>query len=221
MTDRPNYAYWQSAGSYWVTEYERRRLEIPYFLLQELAWLAIAAAVAPASMLELGCGVGRHLRYLRDVPGISVHGADQSPTMLEGCQTWADPMWMARHLTLVEPTGRLPFDDDQFDFVFSCEALIHVHPDDLAGRLAEMRRVARRAVLHIEPAPGVLIHEGAHDGSWCHDLVATWATIGQSATAVGKLCANQHLVIAAKSGAPLDETFLRHVVNRLEALEPR
>jgi SAM-dependent methyltransferase len=221
MTDRPNYAYWQSAGAYWTTEYERRRLEQPYYLLQELAWLAIFTAAAPASVLELGCGVGRHLRYLRDVPGINVHGADQSPTMLEGVRSWADADWAERHLTLVEPTGRLPFDDDQFDFVFSCEALIHVHPDDLAGRLTEMHRVARRAVLHIEPASGVLIHETAHDGSWCHDLVAAWATLGREAEAVGNVCTTQHLVITAKAGERLDDAYLKQVLGRLVHLEPR
>jgi SAM-dependent methyltransferase len=121
----------------------------------------------------------------------------------------------------VEPTGRLPFDDDQFDLVFSCEALIHVHPDDLAGRLAEMHRVARRAVLHIEPAPGVLIHEAAHDGSWCHDLVAAWATLGHAAEAVGNVCRTQHLVIAAKAGERLDDAYLKQVLGRLVALEPK
>lgn len=219
MTDRPNYAYWQASGAYWTTEYARRRLEMPYYLLQELAWMAIFTAAAPASVLELGCGVGRHLRYLRDVPGVTIHGADQSPTMLEGCRSWADADWAERHLTLVEPTGRLPFEDNQFDHVFSCEALIHVHPDDLAGRLTEMHRVARRGVLHIEPAPGVLIHEGAHDGSWCHDLVATWAGLGHTAHAIGNVCKTQHLVMVTKTGDPMDETYLKQVLSRLETLE--
>jgi len=191
-----NYRYWQQNGAFWAEEYERRRQATPYFLLQELAWIALIRGLAPCTVLELGCGVGRHLRYLDALDGVAAHGADQSATMLEGCATWADPAWMEQRLTLVEPTGRLPFDNGAFDYVISCEALIHTRPEDIQGRLSEMRRIARRAVIHMEPAPGHHIFVEAHEGSWNHDLVAAYAAQGVTAHALGKVCEAQHLVAA-------------------------
>ena len=91
---------------------------------------------APARVLEFGCGVGRHLKNLVKLPNVEVYGCDQSPTMLEGIATVAPAMALDR-VTLIEPLRRLPYPDDEFDLVFTCEVLEHVAPEDLSSVLCE------------------------------------------------------------------------------------
>lgn len=181
MTEKtisPNYEHWNATGAGWAAEYDRRKKRMPYYHLQEAMLVSYVAARAPLRVLEYGCGPGRHLRNLSAIPGVEIHGYDQSESMARGCLTWADEAWFETHVHVGGPTGRLPFEDGSFDLVYTSEVLIHVGPGDLAGRLAELRRVARREVLHVEPSPGAVVDPDAHAGCWNHDLVAAWAALG-------------------------------------------
>jgi SAM-dependent methyltransferase len=130
-------------------------------------------------VLEFGCGSGRHLRYLRQVPGLEVHGYDQSSTMLAGIAKWAESDWIGEHIRGGEPVGTLPYEDRSFDIVFSAEVLVHVAPQDLPTILGELMRVARWQVLHWETAPGVQLACETHGGCWNHDLVSEYARLGR------------------------------------------
>ncbi len=197
MNFSANYVYWQDNGRYWVDEYRRRQRQQPRYSLQELALTAILEANSPARVLEFGCGVGRHLSYISKIVGIEAHGADQSPTMLAGLQHWvADPEVIAR-TRLIEPTGPLPFADGSFDLVYTVEVLLHVAPSDIAGRVAEIARVARRAVIHIEPPADYTLSAEAHDGCWWHDLIALYAGLGITARRIGRPVEAQEVIIAA------------------------
>ncbi|MDW8234324.1 MAG: methyltransferase domain-containing protein, partial [Roseiflexaceae bacterium] len=132
----------------------------------------------PVRVLEFGCGVGRHLRYLSQMADIDVYGYDQSASMVEGCLRWTTPEWVAEHIVVGDPAGRLPYPDKYFDIVYTVEVLIHVSPEDLSSVLAELVRISRWQVLHLEPSRGVQICEDAHDGSWNHDLVAAYHQLG-------------------------------------------
>ena len=134
---------------------------------------------APVKVLEFGCGVGRHLRNLSQLPGVVVHGFDQSAGMASCMRRWTDQAWIDAHVTIGMPTGRLPFSDGQFDIVYTSEVLLHVRPEDLPGILRELTRVARRHVLHIEPPPTYPLVANDHDGCWSHDLVGAYASIGR------------------------------------------
>jgi SAM-dependent methyltransferase len=176
-----NYRYWREHGGEWGAEYENRKKRFLYYHIQEAMLCDYFLHAAPARILEYGCGVGRHLRYLSAIPGLDVHGYDQSQAMVDNCLQWASPQWLREHVTVGLPTGKLPYPDRHFDIVFTSEVLVHVRPDDLPGLLAELVRIARRQVFHMEPAPATQMASEAHDGCWSHDLVRAYAGIGRSA----------------------------------------
>lgn len=174
-----NYQYWRDHGDEWGPEYDDRKLTVPLYHIQELMLTEYVAHHAPARVLEFGCGPGRHLRNLSQIPGIEVHGFDQSAAMVSGCLRWTGQDWIDRHVTIGMPTGRLPFKDGEFDLVYSAEVLVHVRPEDLPGVLSELLRVARRQVFHLEPDEHIDIAPNDHFGCWKHDLVAAYAKLGR------------------------------------------
>jgi len=173
-----NYRYWRENGGDWVAEYDQRKKAGALYHIQEWMLAEYFCQSAPARVLEFGCGIGRHLRYLNDIAGIEIHGYDQSPTMLAGVGLWADVAWMNERVKLGTPTGALPYPDKFFDVVYTSEVLIHVLPEDIPQILAELLRVAKWHVLHLEPAIGVMVDLNAHNGCWNHDLVEAYAQLG-------------------------------------------
>lgn len=137
------------------TSYRIRRPEIAGFLDR---WRAISctkaqARVGPAfrpgqRVLDVGCGLGGFLRFLRDHARVEVLGIDFDPA----CRA------MARELHGVDvQTGELTaqhFPDASFDAVTSYQCLEHVY--DPRALLGEMARVTRSGgTLHLEvPSPG-------------------------------------------------------------------
>ncbi|MGH7439909.1 MAG: class I SAM-dependent methyltransferase, partial [Polyangiaceae bacterium] len=96
--------------------------------------------VAPASVLEVGCGEGRlaqHLVTRAPRPERFVI----TDTDLVCLAPDLDPLLEARSASVYE----LPFEDRSFDLVVCCEVLEHLH--EPSRGLAEVARVARRAVL--------------------------------------------------------------------------
>src|SRR5207253_10210113 len=134
---------------------------------------------APARVLEYGCGVGRHLRYLRELPALEVFGYEQSTSMVAECSRWASGEWIADRIHVGAPVDRLPYPDRHFDIVFTAEVLVHVRPEDLDAILSELLRVGRWQVLHLEPAPDRPVDRDTHGGCWAHDLVAAYRRLGQ------------------------------------------
>jgi len=93
------------------------------------------------SILDVGCGPGMFLSYLREQGHRgSLTGVDQSPGMASAAQS--------TEISIQAVAGdatRLPFDDNQFDIVCARHMLYHV--GDIAAALGELNRVARSAVL--------------------------------------------------------------------------
>jgi SAM-dependent methyltransferase len=180
-----NYEYWRAHGGDWVAEYARRRQRSVLYNIQELMladYVLRHAEVAaqPLAVLDYGCGIGRHLRNLRRIPNVDCYGFDQSPSMVEGCLAWSDSGWFDSHVLVGEPVGTLPFPDGRFDLVYTTEVLVHTRPEDLDAVLAELVRVCRGHILHLEPAPSVALIADAHDGCWGHDLPASYARFGRT-----------------------------------------
>lgn len=175
-----NYKYWREHGGGWAAEYDHRKKEQVYYHIQEIMLTEYVRHHAPASVLEFGCGPGRHLRNLVKLPGVEVFGYDQSATMVSGARGWASQEWLDSHVTIGMPTGRLPFEDKQFDLVYTAEVLVHVRPEDLAGILRELVRISGRQVFHLETSPQHQLVSGEHDGCWWHDLIEAYGRIGQA-----------------------------------------
>lgn len=174
-----NYLWWQQNGAVWVERYPQTKRQSPKYHISEFILCEYIAQHAPARVLEFGCGTGRHLRYLSEISGIDPHGFDQSPTMVEGIRAWADPAWFDQHISLGAPLGPLPYADSSFDLVFTASVLVHVRPEDLPRVLAEIARVSRGHVLHIENRVGWgAAYTPDHDGCWTHDLPSAYAALG-------------------------------------------
>lgn len=177
-----NYAYWREHGGEWADEYDARKKDQIYYHVQELMLAEYmgrnAERLGGVRVLEFGCGVGRHLRYLSAIPGVEAHGYDQSETMVGEMRRWADEGFVRERVRVGMPTGRLPYADGSFDVVYTAEVLVHVRPEDLPGILGELVRVSRREVLHLETSPWHELVSGEHAGCWYHDLVEAYRGIG-------------------------------------------
>lgn len=174
-----NYQYWRDHGHTWADEYAARRRSRPLYHIEEIMIAEYFSAQAPARVLEYGCGPGRHLRHLVRIDGLDVHGYDQSQSMVSGCLEWTTTDWIERHITVGEPVGRLPYDDKSFDVVYTAEVLVHVRPEDLDLVLAELLRISRGHIFHLETSRGHTVRVQAHDGCWKHDLVAAYGALSQ------------------------------------------
>ncbi|MCU1375467.1 MAG: hypothetical protein JWO68_2753 [Actinomycetia bacterium] len=82
-------------------------------------------------VLDVGCGPGRDVAWFVGA-GLVAIGLDRSTVMLR----LAEPATVAR-----ADFGALPFPDAAFAAVWSAASLLHAPSDDLAGVLAEWRRV--------------------------------------------------------------------------------
>ncbi len=101
------------------------------------------AALAPATLLDAGCGEGFVARVLLErLPGLAITGCDLNPA--------ATRLAAARNPTAhfaAASVLALPFPDDAFDVVGCFEVLEHLPGDLPRAALAELARVARRAVV--------------------------------------------------------------------------
>jgi SAM-dependent methyltransferase len=127
------------------TQLDRRGPDHPVVraTFEPLAGFVASAAADPgaASVLDVGCGNG-FLQWSLEHRFGSVTGIDSSARMLE-----VNPCAVTR---LGSGTD-LPFPDDSFDVAVAANLLHHLVEADRGKTLAEMSRVARRAVVSIEP----------------------------------------------------------------------
>lgn len=122
-------------------EGEQARLQRQAELIQPLLYEGWEAIGRPASILEIGCGVGSQLQFLRRrYPQARVVGVDRSPQQL----ATARQRTSQDRIELVEAQGEnLPFDDASFDFV--CLYWVLEHVPDPEPILREIGRVLKPA----------------------------------------------------------------------------
>jgi SAM-dependent methyltransferase len=92
-------------------------------------------------VLDIGCGIGRHLVYLGE-RGFKVAGVDISPSAIQQSGALCAERGIAfeGHVGGMFP---LPWADNTFDGAFSIAAINHHLRADLARTLAEVRRVLK------------------------------------------------------------------------------
>jgi ubiquinone/menaquinone biosynthesis C-methylase UbiE len=100
--------------------------------------------VAPATVLEVGCGEGQLAQHLvtRAARPWRFVACDLE---LSAIAPGLDPLIEVRQASVYE----LPFEDQSFDLVVCCEVLEHL--EDPARGLTEVARVARRAAIVSTP----------------------------------------------------------------------
>ncbi len=108
---------------------------------RERFWRELLEGIEPASALEVGCNVGGNLRWVAEsVP--SVTGVDVNEKALERL---AERVPGATGV-LASGTG-LPFEDGDFDLVFTMGVLIHQSTEELPAMMSEVVRCSSRWVL--------------------------------------------------------------------------
>lgn len=110
---------------------------------RSLFWDKILDIYQPARILEVGCGDGKNMSFLRDDLRVEVCGIDINITAVKKALEYG--VWPT-----VGSIYDIPFKDGWFDLVFTCGVLIHIPTDSLPTALSEMRRCSRKYVLIME-----------------------------------------------------------------------
>jgi SAM-dependent methyltransferase len=111
--------------------------------VRRLALLGVLDGLHFESALDVGCAEGYFMSVIGEGFGADVWGVDiSSVAARKAHERWDLP-------TAVADANRLPFADGAVDIVYSTEVIEHVLDPEVM--LAEMRRVARRAVLVTTP----------------------------------------------------------------------
>jgi ubiquinone/menaquinone biosynthesis C-methylase UbiE len=116
--------------------------------LEMLRWRAVERSLRrvdrSASVLDVGCGTGRGIKYMVNSGFRKIHGLDYTAAMLEVAQAYVDTLDSSYTVHLQQGDAfSLPFGDDEFDVIVSLNFL-HMFTFDLQRELiAEMDRVCR------------------------------------------------------------------------------
>jgi ubiquinone/menaquinone biosynthesis C-methylase UbiE len=102
------------------------------------ALCAAIASLEPARTLDVACGTGFLTQHLRG----EIVGLDQSESMLEEARRQAPGTTFVRGDAL-----SLPFDDEDFDRVFTGHFYGHLDDEQRAAFLSEARRVALELIV--------------------------------------------------------------------------
>lgn len=131
----------------WSDDYARHKVQqkidaSQYWLLQQVE------ALRPSSVIEIGCGFGRNLKYLAEHLSypVTLAGLDISQSMAHKAKSNLKD----RSFIGCGDVRALPFSDASWDLVFTHAALMHVPESDIGGALAELRRIAKKDLLIIE-----------------------------------------------------------------------
>jgi len=90
-----------------------------------------------SSLLEIGCSQGMAVKKFIE-KGIEGYGVDVSTTAIQESKTIG--LSTCQVATAVE----LPFEDNKFDAVFSCDVLEHLIPEDAEQAIKEIKRVSKK-----------------------------------------------------------------------------
>lgn len=103
--------------------------------------IVIIAQLKPKRCLDVGCGLGGLIRWLRFF-GVEAYGLDFS----EHAKEIANPQ-IKKYIKLGDATN-IPYPDNYFDLVFSFDLLHHIEQSKIKKTIKETIRVSSRFIMH-------------------------------------------------------------------------
>jgi SAM-dependent methyltransferase len=120
---------------------------------------------------EAGCNIGNNLsKFTND---FQVSGFDMNQYALEKAQK-RYPNYTFKQGSLTE----IPFEDNEFDLVFTRGVLIHIHPDDIDKAINELYRVSKKWIFNLEyfGEDGKMINwKRGDDLLWYRNMKEKWS----------------------------------------------
>lgn len=180
---RINENYWKENLDWYEKEVASRKENIHSYLHQEIylsEYFRLNTEQAgdiigndnKVKILEFGFGFSRHLKYIVNHRNIDCYGCDISSQSLDIAHKYFTETWCDEHLKIIKAGEKLPYDDNEFDIVFTVSVLIHIHPDDLNFYISELIRICQGCILHIENpvVDATYMTSTMHQGCWAHAL---------------------------------------------------
>lgn len=169
--------YWLERGATYASEIGSPEV-LPRYAKQSDELIGHLRDLRFQTTLEVGCGFGRIGLQLVNEFQTPWVGVDLSRSQLLEARRHAESL----RSSLVEASAEaLPFPDKSFDLVLAVEVLMHVPPERIDSVMKELRRVARKYVVHLDWFEGYL--RGYHTGwCWVHDYPTIWKALGMEAT---------------------------------------
>lgn len=136
--------FWEEWGkTFFKDVYQRKIFSQHKWILEQIKELD------PDSILEIGCGFGRNIKYLikEGIPAEKITGTDISSTMLENCRQYIKNCKV--DLFLAEAV-KLPFKDKEFSFSFTHGVLMHIPPEKITPTIKEIFRITKGYFLCVE-----------------------------------------------------------------------
>ena len=103
--------------------------------------LCIRLFLRPKKVLDVGCGMGGMVYYLR-LLGVDAHGVEISRYALKSTHS------KVKKYLKYGDVSKLPFKDKSFDLVTSFDVLEHIETESLKKAVLECDRVAKKICLH-------------------------------------------------------------------------
>ncbi|MGD9535577.1 MAG: class I SAM-dependent methyltransferase [Alphaproteobacteria bacterium] len=136
---------WAAWDARWRTAEGRARWLEPEPEARALA--AELRARGGRSVLDLGCGVGRHAVYVAG-EGFAVSAMDAASSGLDYARDWASREGVTLDLSFGQMTA-LPYEDASFDAVIAWNVIYYGEPPVIEAALSEIRRVLRPRGLYL------------------------------------------------------------------------
>ena len=123
-----------------------RRINYGGYYYREGYWDSVASSMikyyglkAGDKVLDVGCGKAFLLYDLtKQIPGLEVYGLDVSKYAIDNAKD------EVKNKLILGNATDLPFEDNEFDYVFSINTLHNLHTYELEAALTEIKRVSNK-----------------------------------------------------------------------------
>ncbi len=144
--------YWETRhireGNKWIEDYWNNRDHPHRFFLTE----KIETLYPFSSIMEIGCSSGPNLYLLsKKFPNAEIRGVDINPKVVQRGNEWFVKEGISNVKLFVGKADELSrFRDKSFDIVLTDALLIYIGPDKIRKVIAEIIRIAKKAMVLVE-----------------------------------------------------------------------